>query len=111
MQCKDGSAKIEDWRHNAQVAKCLAWHESDVVPVQTAAGITKTMAPRDEVTTDVYEIERPASDVHDFYRNMVKAMNGEEVQLVTHEHMLDDMKVMEHAFLSAKLKQVVKFKY
>ncbi len=111
MQAKSGSAMITDWREKCKVVKCKAWHENDVLPVKTAAGLTKTMAPRDEVTTDVYEIERPASDVHDFYRNMVKAMNGEEVQLVTHEHMLDDMKVMEHAFLSAKLKQVVKFKY
>ena len=37
MLCKGGSAKIEDWRQNCRVAKCLAWHESDVVPVQTAA--------------------------------------------------------------------------
>ncbi len=111
MQAKSGSAMITDWREKCKVVKCKAWHENDVLPVKTAAGLTKTMAPRDEVTTDVYELDRPHSDVHDFYRNMVKAMNGEEPQLVTHEHMLDDMKVMEHAFLSAKLRQVVKFKY
>ena len=67
MQCKGGSALIEDWRKNCQVAKLKAWCEKDVLPVQTAAGITKTMAPRDELTIDSYELERPMSDVHDYF--------------------------------------------
>lgn len=102
MQCKNGSAKIEDWRMKAQVAKCLAWHESDVVPVQTAAGITKTMAPRDEITLKTYEIERPLSDVHDFYRNVVKAVDGEEPQLIKLCEVRRVMQVMEAAFASAE---------
>lgn len=102
MQCKNGSAKIEDWRMKAQVAKCLAWHESDVVPVQTAAGITKTMAPRDEITLKSYEIERPVSDVHDFYRNVVKAVDGIEPQLIQLPEVRRVMQVMEAAFASAE---------
>jgi len=102
MQCKNGSAKIEDWRQKAQVAKCLAWHESDVVPVQTAAGITKTMAPRDEITLKTYEIERPVSDVHDFYRNVVKAVDGIEPQLIKLCEVRRVMQVMEAAFKSAE---------
>ena len=102
MQCKNGSAKIEDWRQNAQVAKCLAWHESDVVPVQTAAGITKTMAPRDEITLKTYEVERPTSDVHDFYRNLVKAVDGTEPQLIKLCEVRRVLQVMEAAFASAE---------
>jgi predicted dehydrogenase len=79
------------------------------VPVQTAAGLTKTMAPRDEITTNTYEIERPASDVHDFYRNFCAAMDGKETQIVTHEQMLRDMLVIEAAFESIEKKQVVFF--
>lgn len=109
MQCKNGSAKIEDWRQNAQVAKCLAWHESDVLPVQTAAGITKTMAPRDEVTLKTYEAERPVSDVHDFYRNFVKAIDGEEKQLITHEEVRRVLAVMEACFKSAETGAPVDF--
>ena len=75
LLCKNGSAMISDWRQNTRVVKCKYWHENDVLPVQTAAGITKTMAPRDDVTTDSYEIERPVSDVHDFYRNFVEIFN------------------------------------
>ena len=109
MQCKNGSAKIEDWRQNAVVAKCLAWHESDVVPVQTAAGITQTMAPRDEITLKTYEAERPVSDVHDFYRNLVKAIDGKEEQIVKHCEIRRVLSVMEACFKSAELGKPVDF--
>lgn len=100
MQCKSGTAIITDWREKAQVVRCKAWHESDVIPVQTAAGITKTMAPRDAITTETYEVERPESDVHDFYRNLCKAIDGTEKQLITHEQVRRVLKVMEAAFRS-----------
>ncbi len=100
MQCQKGSAIIEDWQKKAKVVKCKYWHENDVLPVQTAAGITKTMAPRDEVTTDTYEVERPASDVHDFYRNLCRAIDGVEPQLVALKQVRRVMKVMEAAFAS-----------
>ena len=78
--------------------------------MQTAAGLTKTMAPRDSVTVDEYEIERPESDVHDYYRNFCKAIDGEATQLVTHEEMMKVMRVMEESFRSVELGQVVEFK-
>ncbi len=109
MQGMKGTALITDWRENCKVVKCKAWHESDVMPVETAAGFTKTMAPRDSITVDEYECERPASDVHDYYRNFVKAIDGIEPQFVTHGQMMLDMKVMEAAFKSAELGQVIKF--
>lgn len=111
MQCKNGSAKIEDWRQNAQVAKCLAWHESDVIPVQTAAGITKTMAPRDEITLKIWEAERPTSDVHDFYRNFVSAIDGKAEQLIKHEESRRVLAVMEACFKSASLGAPVEFDF
>ncbi len=109
MKAEKGSALITDWREKTRVAKCKYWHENDVLPVQTAAGLTKTMAPRDSVTMDEYELEIPKSDVHNFYRNFTRAIDGLEPQLVTHEQMLLDMKIMEYAFKSAELGQVVKF--
>ncbi|MBE6953838.1 MAG: Gfo/Idh/MocA family oxidoreductase [Ruminococcaceae bacterium] len=110
MRAKKGSAIITDWREKCKIVKCKAWHESEVIPVQTAAGLTKTMAPRDSVTVDEYEIERPESDVHDYYRNFCKAIDGEATQLVTHEEMMKVMRVMEESFRSVELGQVVEFK-
>ena len=107
MQCKNGSAFIEDWQKNCKVAKLKAWNEKEVVPVQTAAGITKTMAPRDEITLDSYEIDRPKSDVHDFYRNLVKAVDGIEPQLIKLEEVRRVLLVMEGCFKSAELGQAL----
>ena len=107
MQCKNGSAIIEDWQKNAQIALMKAWNEKEVLPVQTAAGITKTMAPRDEITLDLYEAQRPVSDVHDFYRNFCAAMDGQAELIVTHAEVRRVMQVMEAAFESAEKKQVI----
>ena len=109
LRAQKGSAMITDWRENCKVAKCKHWHESEVIPVQTAAGLTKTMAPRDSITMDEYELEKPSSDVHDYYRNFCAAIDGKATQLVTHPQMRRVMKVMEACFESDKLGQVIPF--
>ena len=107
MQAKDGSAFIEDWQKKCRVAKLKAWCEKDVTPVQTAAGITKTMAPRDEITIDSYEIDRPVSDVHDFYRNFALAIDGKEEQLIKCEQVRRVLLVMENAFKSGESRALI----
>ena len=108
IQGTKGTGLIRDWRENCQVVTCKAWHESDVIPVETAAGLTKTMAPRDEITTDTFEMERPKSDVHDYYRNFVLAIDGKAEQMVTHPQMMRVVKVMEASFKSVDEGNVIK---
>ena len=91
-----------------RVAKLKAWCEKEVLPVQTAAGITKTMAPRDEITLDFYEIDRPSSDVHDYYRNLVAAIDGKAEIFVKLTEVRRVLQVMEGAFRSAELKDSIK---
>ena len=105
LQCKNGSAIIEDWQKKAQVARMKAWNEKEVLPVQTAAGITKTMAPRDEITLDMYEVERPVSDVHDFYRNFCAVLDKKAEPAIKHCEVRRVMQVMEAAFESSDKKQ------
>ena len=107
MQGESGSALITDWRHPAHVAKLTCWVEKDVTPVQNAAGITKTMAPRDHLTLDEYDLEIPQSDVHDFYRNFCLAMDGKAEQLVTHKEIRRVMSVVEACFESDRRKQTL----
>ena len=107
MQGESGSALITDWRHPAHVAKLTCWVEKDVTPVQNAAGITKTMAPRDHLTLDEYDLEIPRSDVHDFYRNFCLAMDGKAEQLVTHSQIRRVMSVVEACFESDAKKQAL----
>ena len=105
LQCKNGSAIIEDWQKKAQVARMKAWNEKEVLPVQTAAGITKTMAPRDEITLDMYEVDRPVSDVHDFYRNFCAVLDKKAEPAIKHSEVRRVMQVMEAAFESSDKKQ------
>lgn len=109
MRGRNGSAIITDWKEKTKIIKCKHWHESDVVPVETAAGLTKTMAPRDSLTVDELELERPASDVHDYYRNVCLAIDGKAEQIVTHTQMKKVLKVIEKAFESVNCKQVIEF--
>lgn len=109
MAGMDGTAIINDWKDDTHVVLCKTWEENDVKPVVTAAGLTKTMAPRDEKTTVTYDIKRPESDVHDFYRNFVKAIDGEEEQIVTHKQLKRVMQVMEAAFESDRVGAPIAF--
>ena len=83
------------------------WEKRDAVPVVTAAGLTKTMAPRTEETIKTYPLPRVESDVRDFYRNVYRAIRGEEKQLVTHAQLMRVMRLMEAVFRSAERNEVV----
>ena len=107
LRAEKGTAMIRDWREDTEIVECTNWSENNVVPVKTAAGLTKTMAPRDDMTTKTYTIPQPESDVHDFYRNFVKAARGEETQFVTDDQMRTDLKVILAAFESAKTGKTV----
>jgi predicted dehydrogenase len=109
MAGMSGAAKIEDWNSACQLIICDQWKEENVVPIVTAAGLTKTMAPRDAKTTTKTIIPRPESDVHDFYRNFCNAIDGKETQIVTHQQLMRVMRIMEAAFLSDKMKQPIPF--
>lgn len=61
------------------------------------------MAPRNETTTAEHEIPRPASDVHDFYRNVCCALDGKESQIAAHAQLMRVMKIMEAAFRSDEI--------
>lgn len=108
IQGKKGTGILYDWRQNFKITLCKHWHENEVLPVQTAAGLTKTMAPRDSVTTDEYEYHRPDSDVHDFYRNLCAVIDGKAELIVTHDQMMRVLHVMEAAFESVARGQVIK---
>ncbi len=105
----NGTALIQDWDSKCHVVKCVSRAQSEVKPVKTAAGLTKTMAPRDNTTTECHEMDIPPSDVHDFYRNFCAAIDGKEEQIVTQNQMMRVMKVIEAAFRSNESGQRIEF--
>ncbi len=100
MTGTNGSAIVRDWKGNCHVVACKIRKDENVVPVVTAAGLTKTMAPRNEATVEETDFEGPEVDVHDFYRNVCLAIDGRAEQLVTHAQQIRLMKLMEACFAS-----------
>ena len=109
MNGSNGSAIIRDWGRDCEVVCCKNWEDKDVVPVVTAAGLTKTMAPRNKNTITEYTIPNPASNVHEFYMNFRDAIDGKAEQIVTHKELMRVMRVMEACFASDEAKAPVDF--
>ena len=99
---ENGSCQIDDFALHGRIVKVSDWEKRDAVPVVTAAGLTKTMAPRTEDTIKTYPLPEVKSDVRDYYRNVARAVRGEEKQIVTHAQILRAMKLMEALFRSAE---------
>lgn len=105
----DGTAVIEDWGEDMRIVRACGVDEEDVVPVRTAAGLTKTMAPRRE--DSIFTEERPEekSDIREFYQNVMAVLEGREERRIKLEEVARVMRLMEAIFESARTKQVVRF--
>lgn len=108
MQCQNGTALIKDFNSDVSIIKMTKWIEKEVTPVQTSAGITKTMAPRDEYSCSEYTKELPYADVHDFYRNYCDAIDGKCEQMIKNSQVRRVLQVIENAFKSAELRERIK---
>jgi len=108
MQCEKGSLYLSNWQSKPVISRLTRWIEKDVTPVQNAAGITKTMAPRNELTLDTYENEIPKSDVHDFYRNFCLAVDNKCEQMVKNSEVRRVLSVMMAAFESDEKDQTIR---
>ena len=107
IQGLNGTAEITDWDLSGKIVIATADEEHDAVPIVTAAGLTKTMAPRTPETIKELPIPRIDTDIKDYYRNIAKVVNGEEKQIVTHDQQRELMHLMEAIFESAEGNKVV----
>lgn len=105
----NGTSVIRDWDLSGETVIATAKEGHDAVPIRTAAGLTKTMAPRTKETIDTLELPRVPTDIKDYYRNIAQVVNGEAEQIVTHDQQRELMKLMEAIFESAEKNQVVYF--
>lgn len=107
IEGENGTAVIEDFEKHGKIVMVSDWEKRDAVPVVTAAGLTKTMAPRTSETIQEYPLPELASDIHDFYRNVAAAVRGEAAPIVTHRELMRSMLLMEAIFESAEQKKVI----
>ena len=103
---QDGTAIIEDWSLKGRIVHAAGADEKDVMPVKTAAGLTKTMAPRREDTIKTEKLPKVKSDIRDFYRNVMSVLDGTEEPKIKLEEVMRVMRLMEAIFWSADNKQV-----
>lgn len=104
---ENGSAVIENFQQDGKIVMVSDWEKRDAVPVVTAAGLTKTMAPRTSETIQEYPLPKQTADIRDYYRNICKAIRGEEEQLIKHHELMRVMKLMEAIFESAEQNKVI----
>ena len=103
MRGTTGTAICRDWNDSIHITRCTDWSDhDDILPVRAAAGLSRTVAPRSERTIERMDIPLPQTDPHDYYRNFCDAIDGKCEQLVTHDQMRTDLKVIMKAFESVE---------
>ena len=107
VQGNNGTAVIKDWALNGEMIRITNWDKNDAVPIKTAAGLTKTMAPRTDETIKTDELPTVESDIKDFYHNVMATINNQSEILIKHDELMRVMKVMEAAFESDRINQVI----
>lgn len=105
----DGTAIIEDWEMNGKIVRASGVDEKDVTPVITAAGLTKTMAPRREDSIFTEALPVVESDVREFYYNVMAVLEGREESRIRLDEVARVMRLMEAVSKSAKTGEVIPF--
>jgi len=109
IQGENGSAVIQDWKLNGEIVMVSDWENRDAVPIVTAAGLTKTMAPRTEETIKRYPLPAIETDLKDYYRNIKDVVEGKAEQIVKHDEVMAVMRLMEDIFKSAETGQIITY--
>ncbi len=104
----DGTAVIEDWDLSGRIVRASGVDEKDVTPVITAAGLTKTMAPRRDDSIFTEPLPKVESDVREFYLNVMAVLEGREESRIRLPEVTRVMKLMEAIDRSARTGEVVK---
>lgn len=103
----DGTAVIEDWSLNGKIVRASGVDEKDVAPVITAAGLTKTMAPRREDSIYTESLPKVKSDVREFYLNVMAVLEGREESRIRLSEVMRVMRLMEAIEESARRGEAV----
>ncbi len=104
-----GSAVIRNWACEGEIVKIFNRGEDDVAPIQAGAGITRTMAPRNERTVKTYPVVKVESDWAEYYKNVIAVLNGKAQIVVTHDQLRMCMHLIEAVFESIRTGKIVEF--
>ena len=106
---RDGTLMLDNWGLEGKIVCAHGEDDKDVTPVVTAAGLTKTMAPRREDTIQTLDIPDIWPDLGEYYRNITAVLEGRESPIVTPAQMLRVMRLIDKVFEAAECGQVLPF--
>ncbi len=107
---ENGSAEILNWNCEGRMMRLSGWQDKDALPVMAGSGLTKTMAPRTRETVTELPLPRFDFDRNELYRNFIETCRGKAEQIVTGEHAVRVLKIIEACFESARTGETVKFR-
>lgn len=102
MSCTDGTVQIDGWGREGKMIKLLTDEDigwGDEI-VYTAAGPTRTMAPRPIHTTQELELPDVPAEWSSYYKNIAGVLDGREELIVKPEQALRVMRVIDLIFQS-----------
>lgn len=105
----DGTAVIDNWECQGRLIRLKSWEDRDAVPILAGAGLTKTMAPRGDGSTETLPLPPVEFDNNELYLNLAAAIDGTAAQLVMPEHALRVLRLMEAAMRSSESHTVIEF--
>ena len=106
---QNGTLMLDNWGLVGRTVCAHGEDDKDVVPVVTAAGLTKTMAPRREDTIKTLDIPDIWPDLGEYYRNITACLEGRETPIVIPAQMLRVMRLVDTVFEAARVGQVLPF--
>lgn len=109
MTGTEGTAVIDNWKCEGKMVTLDSWEDKDAKPILAGAGLTKTMAPRDGNSLTEKPLPDVAFDNNELYSNLVDTINGEAKQIVSQEHALRVLRLMEAAVKSSETGNAVCF--
>jgi predicted dehydrogenase len=105
VSCSEGTVVVENWECEGNIVKLKAGSQtewSDEI-IYTAAGPTRTMAPRPEYAQQKIELPEVNTDWSEYYKNISDVLDGKTELIVKPEQAMRVMKVIELVFESQKV--------
>lgn len=110
LVAEKGTAIVRSWNMSAEIVTMPENEtETDVVPVRTAAGISKTMAPRPPETVHKKAMPLVESDVGEYYENFARSADGFDKLLVSVSDIIRVTKLIDAVKKAAETHETIRF--
>ncbi|MFQ7233631.1 MAG: Gfo/Idh/MocA family protein [Enterococcus hulanensis] len=104
-----GTAVIEDFELNGKYVTLTGELAKEAVPVETGAGLTKTMAPRNDDSIETRPLPDVKSNVVEFYDNFALSIDGKAEPFIRKEELLRLTTIIDACFESSEKNEIIHF--